>query len=36
LDLQKGVYMIRVFDKSNNVILTKSISKIRWYRYFRR
>jgi hypothetical protein len=29
LDLQKGVYMIRVFDKSNNVILTKSISKIR-------
>ncbi len=29
LDLQKGVYMIRIFDKNNNVILTKSISKIR-------
>jgi hypothetical protein len=29
MDLQKGVYMIRIFDKSNNVILTKSISKIR-------
>ncbi len=29
MDLQKGVYMIRIFDKNNNVILTKSISKIR-------
>jgi hypothetical protein len=29
LDLQKGVYMIRIFDKNNNVILTKSISKVR-------
>lgn len=29
LDLAKGVYMLRIFDKNNNVILTKSISKVR-------
>ncbi len=29
LDLAKGVYMLRIFDNNNNVILTKSISKIR-------
>jgi hypothetical protein len=28
-DLQKGIYMVRVFDQSNNVVLTKSISHIR-------
>lgn len=29
LDLAKGVYMLRIFDNNNNVILTKSISKVR-------
>lgn len=29
LDMQKGIYMVRVFDKDNNVVLTKSISKVR-------
>lgn len=28
-DLQKGIYMVRVLDQSNNVVLTKSISHIR-------
>lgn len=29
LDLQKGIYMVRVFDKDNSVVMTKSISKVR-------
>lgn len=29
VDLQKGIYMIRIFDHDNNVVMTKSISKVR-------
>ena len=29
VDLQKGIYMIRIFDFDNNVVMTKSISKVR-------
>lgn len=29
VDLQKGIYMIRIFDRDNNVVMTKSISKVR-------
>ncbi len=29
LDLQKGIYMLRVFDGDNSVVMTKSISKVR-------
>ena len=28
-EMQKGIYMVRVFDSSNNVVVTKSISHIR-------